>query len=121
LFAHDHVDLFPVIPRWPRPNHVDEHARKRDNSTNDFSRNNLFGRYPLGQPEPDMSCDTRDKILQPPLLVNFLNTPVCTLVSMLEWKILVVLEPEKKKKEYGIRKKEDPWLVMAFNPAPVIR
>jgi hypothetical protein len=27
----------------------------------------------------------------------------------------------KEKKEYGIRKKEDPWLVMAFNPAPVIR
>lgn len=62
MFVQDHVDLFPVIQRWARPNHVDEGARKRDNSTNDFSRNNLLGRFPLG--EPDMPFDPRNEIVQ---------------------------------------------------------
>jgi hypothetical protein len=110
------VDLFPVILRWPRPNHVDEHARKRDNSTNDFSRNNLLGRYPLGEPEPDMSCDPRDKILLPSHCSTAYRSDMCAYLCPCMVRRSWWCSSPEKKKEYRARKKEDPWLVMAFNP-----
>lgn len=109
MFAHDHVDLFPRDSEWPRPNHVNEHARKRDNSTNDFSRNNLLRPYPLG--EPEKSCDPRNKIGPIFLLLdNLLEHNVCILVSAClgrssSW----CLSPRAKR----TRKKKEPWLVMA--------
>ena len=76
---------------------------------------NLLERYPLG--EPEMSSNPRNIIVISSVLLDDLleqdgvGTVGCSLGSA----------QAREQKEKGRRKKEEPWLVMAFTSASVIR